>query len=105
MLCQYASGLPHGILGQYIHSGASTMNEWATWSHTHNHPIEVQLMRTFVDGMCLNSFEHSNSEDVQILLQLLKHPSKRGTLSFIDNKSLNPQHVLPVYTGSFFEQL
>ena len=66
---------------------------------TNNHSIEVQLMRKFVDGMCLNSFVHSNCEEVPSLLQLLKHPFKRGTLSFIDNKSLYPQHVLPVYTG------
>lgn len=69
---------------------------------TNNHSVEVQLMRKFVDGLCLNSFVHSNSEEVQALLQLLKHSSKRGTLSFIENKSVEP-HVLPVHTVSSME--
>ena len=60
-------------------------------------------MRKFVDGMYLNTFVHSTSDEVQTLLQLMKHPSKRGTLSFIDNKSVNAQHILPVHTGSSLE--
>lgn len=79
------------------------MNEQLGAIPTNNHSIEVQLMQKFVDNMCLNSFVHSNSEEVQMLIQLLKHPSKRGTLSFIDNKSLDPQHILPVHTGSSLE--
>lgn len=67
---------------------------------TNSHSVEVQLMRKFVDSMCLNSFVHSESQEVQSFLQTLTHSCKRGTLSFVDANSEDIPSAIPTHASS-----
>ena len=68
---------------------------------TNNLSVEVQLMQKFVDGMFINSYipQLQKSPEVQTLLQLLKHPTKRGTIGSF-NQSIDDLPMQTTYTGT-----
>ena len=68
---------------------------------TNNLSVEVQLMRKFVDGMFINSYIPQLQEppEIQPLLQLLKHPTKRGTIGSF-NQSIDDSPVQTTFTST-----
>ena len=53
---------------------------------------------TYPRIMWLNSYVHSTSSEVQSLFNFFNNSSKRGTLSFVDNKSSNLSIAFPVHS-------
>ena len=85
--CTYAYGRMHPRFGPqhtFWCFGFECMNGWHGTIPPNKHAVEVQLMRKFVDGMCLHGFVRLKDEDVQVLLRMMAKSSKCRTLSFID---------------------